>query len=67
MTARGKPRTLDWLGALRHTRITATPQVLAGHKIAAEVSIPTGFWDKTEYEATTGTHFVSLTPVGRPD
>jgi hypothetical protein len=50
-----------------HTRITATPQVLARQKIAAESGILIGFWDETEYEAVTGKAFTSLTPVGRPD
>jgi arylsulfatase A-like enzyme len=57
---------LDW-ATRHHTRITATPQVLARQKIAAESGILIGFWDETEYEAVTGKAFTSLTPVGRPD
>lgn len=57
---------LDWATG-QHSRITATPKVLAGQKIAAEVGILIGFWVEAEYEAATGTRFDSLTPVGRPD
>ena len=49
-----------------HTRITATPQVLARQKIAAESGILIGFWDEDEYEEVTGKPFTSLVPAGRP-
>jgi arylsulfatase A-like enzyme len=56
---------MDW-ASRHHTRITATPQVLAGQKRAAETGILIGFWDEAEYEAATGRQFDSLTPVGKP-
>ena len=56
---------LDW-ATRHHTRITATPDVLAGQSKAAEIGILIGFWDEDEYEWTTGQSFDSLTPVGRP-
>src|SRR6056297_47850 len=56
---------MDW-ATRHHTRITATPDVLAGQSKAAEIGILIGFWDEDEYEWTTGQSFDSLTPVGRP-
>ena len=55
---------LDW-ATRHHTRITATPAVLARQKKAAEGGILIGFWDEKEYEDTTGIAFDDLTPVGR--
>ncbi|SOE18416.1 arylsulfatase A-like enzyme [Hoeflea halophila] len=49
-----------------HSRITATPEVLAKQKLAAEIGILIGFWDEIEYEQTTGKPFSSLVPVGAP-
>lgn len=49
-----------------HTRITATPGVLAGQKRAAETGILIGFWDEADYECTTGFPFADLQPSGRP-
>ncbi|MCR9125130.1 MAG: sulfatase-like hydrolase/transferase [Rhodobacteraceae bacterium] len=63
--ARMEAAMLRW-ATRHHTRITATPQVLAGQKQAAETGILIGFWDEEEYEAETGKRFDSLTPVGRP-
>lgn len=57
---------LSW-SMQHHSRITATPKVLAGQKRAAENGILIGFWDEAEYEAATGTPFDSLTPAGRPE
>jgi arylsulfatase A-like enzyme len=54
---------LDW-ATRHHTRITATPAVLARQKKAAEGGILIGFWDEKEYQETTGIAFDSLTPVG---
>ena len=56
---------LDW-ARRHHSRITATPQVLANQTKASENGILIGFWDEAEYEATTGKPFDSLKPVGRP-
>jgi len=56
---------LDW-ATRHHTRITATPDVLAGQSKAAEIGILIGFWDEDEYEWTTGQSFDSLIPIGRP-
>ena len=56
---------LQW-ATRHHTRITATPQVLAGQTKAAETGILIGFWDAEEYEATTGIAFSDLKPAGRP-
>lgn len=64
--ARMEAALLDW-ATRHHTRVTATPKVLEGQKIAAEVGILIGFWDEQEYEATTGKPFDSLKPVGRPN
>jgi arylsulfatase A-like enzyme len=47
-----------------HTRITATPEVLARQRKSAEHGILIGFWDEAEYEANTGKPFESLLPVG---
>ncbi|MEM6373498.1 MAG: sulfatase-like hydrolase/transferase [Pseudomonadota bacterium] len=64
--ARLKEALLAW--SLRHhTRVTATPSVLAGQKTATETGILIGFWDAEEYEAEAGKPFDSLVPVGRPD
>ncbi|WP_299694987.1 sulfatase-like hydrolase/transferase [uncultured Tateyamaria sp.] len=49
-----------------HTRITATPQVLAGQSKAAETGILIGFWDEAEFAEVTGFAFADLQPVGRP-
>ena len=63
--ARMERALLNW--AMRHhSRITATPAVLARQKIAAESGILIGFWDEAEYEAATGKPFDSLAPAGRP-
>jgi len=56
---------LDW-ATRHHTRITATPAVLASQKTAAEGGILIGFWDEKDYKSATGIDFESLTPVGRP-
>lgn len=64
--ARMEGALLDW-ATRHHTRITATPQVLEGQKVAADVGILIGFWDEQEYEAETGKPFDSLKPVGRPN
>jgi len=55
---------LNW-ATRHHTRITATPAVLARQKKAAEGGILIGFWDEAEYKAATGIDFGSLIPVGR--
>ncbi len=55
---------LDW-ATRHHTRITATPAVLARQKKAAEGGILIGFWDEKEFEDNTGIAFNDLTPVGR--
>ena len=49
-----------------HTRITATPDVLARQKMAAKAGILIGFWDADEYEAHTGIAFADLKPQGPP-
>lgn len=56
---------LKW-ATQHHTRITATPEVLARQTKAAESGVLIGFWDEEEYEATTGKPFSSLVPIG-PD
>ncbi len=56
---------LDW-ATRHHTRITASPEVLARQKRAAETGILIGFWDEGEYETATGKAFSDLQPVGRP-
>ena len=56
---------LGW--ALRHhSRVTATPAVLASQSEAAETGILIGFWDESEFENVTGMTFESLKPIGRP-
>ena len=64
--ARMEAALLDW-ARCHHTRITATPAVLASQKIAAEGGILIGFWDEQEYEEATGKPFSSLIPSGRPE
>jgi len=56
---------LDW-ARRHHTRITATPGVLARQKKAAETGILIGFWDEAEYLQATGQRFEDLKPVGKP-
>lgn len=63
--ARMEAALLDW-ATRHHTRITATPEVLARQSKAAESGILIGFWDADEYEAAVGKPFSSLTPQGRP-
>ena len=46
-----------------HTRITATPAVLAGQKKAAQNGILIGFWDEKEYQDATGVDFSKLRPA----
>ncbi|MEY1554957.1 sulfatase-like hydrolase/transferase [Yoonia sp. R2331] len=55
---------LHW-ATRHHTRITATPAVLARQKRAAKDGILIGFWDETEYEEATGLAFAELKPVGK--
>jgi len=55
---------LKW-ATRHHTRVTATPAVLARQKVAAESGILIGFWDEAEYLNAVGKAFDSLTPVGR--
>ncbi|MEO0381412.1 MAG: sulfatase/phosphatase domain-containing protein, partial [Pseudomonadota bacterium] len=62
--ARMEEALLTW-ATQHHTRITATPAVLAGQKTAAETGILIGFWDEAEYEAVVGKAFSDLVPVGR--
>jgi arylsulfatase A-like enzyme len=64
--ARMASALLDW-SRRHHTRITATPTVLARQKVAAKNGILIGFWDEEEYEAVTGKAFSSLMPIGRPE
>ncbi|MEJ6389564.1 sulfatase-like hydrolase/transferase [Gymnodinialimonas ulvae] len=63
--ARMEAALLTW-ATQHHTRITATPAVLAGQKMAAQQGILIGFWDEAEFEAHTGMRFEDLTPQGRP-
>ncbi|SIN75765.1 sulfatase-like hydrolase/transferase [Vannielia litorea] len=63
--ARMEAALLDW-ATRHHTRITATPEVLARQKRAAETGILIGFWDEAEFEAATGKAFADLRPTGRP-
>lgn len=56
---------LDW-AKRHHSRITATPEVLARQKLAAETGILIGFWDEAEYKQVTNKPFESLVPVGKP-
>jgi len=62
--ARMEAALLEW-ATRHHTRITATPEVLARQKRAAESGILIGFWDEAEYLQTVGKSFGSLTPQGR--
>ncbi|WP_299730440.1 sulfatase-like hydrolase/transferase [uncultured Tateyamaria sp.] len=63
--ARMKDALSAW--ALRHhTRVTATPEVLASQTTATDTGILIGFWDADDYEAAAGKPFSSLVPVGRP-
>ncbi len=48
-----------------HTRITATPAVLARQKTAAKDGILIGFWDEEEYLTATGQAFHDLKPSGK--
>jgi len=63
--ARMEAALLQW-ASRHHTRITATPAVLARQKIAAETGILIGFWDEDDYEKTVGKPFSALVPHGRP-
>ena len=63
--ARMESALLKW-ATRHHTRVTATPEVLARQKIAAESGILIGFWDEAEYQDAVGKPFSSLTPQGRP-
>lgn len=56
---------LSW-SRRHHTRITATPEILARQSKTAEGGILIGFWDEDEYETFTGKDFQSLKPAGRP-
>ncbi len=56
---------LSW-ASQHHTRITVTPEFVAGLGNAAQAGILIGFWDEAEYEAETGKPFESLVPVGPP-
>ncbi|MEM9241254.1 MAG: sulfatase-like hydrolase/transferase, partial [Pseudomonadota bacterium] len=60
--ARMEAALLTW-ATRHHTRITATPQVLARQKQAAASGILIGFWDAEEYQTATGIPFDNL--VGR--
>ncbi len=62
--ARMEAALLTW-ATRHHARITATPQVLAGQRRAAQDGILIGFWDEAEYEAATGIAFGDLKPQGR--
>ena len=64
--ARMEAALLRW-ATRHHTRITATPKVLAGQKTAASSGILIGFWDEVEFEAVTGFAFEELQPEGRTD
>lgn len=55
---------LEW-ATRHHTRITATPEVLAGQKRAAKSGVLIGFWDEEEFKDDTGIPFDSLKPVGK--
>ncbi|MEO4041812.1 sulfatase-like hydrolase/transferase [Hoeflea sp. CAU 1731] len=55
---------LEW-STRHHTRITATPEVLARQKRAAESGVLIGFWDEQEFKDDTGIPFDSLKPVGK--
>ena len=62
--ARMEAALLDW-ARRHHTRITATPEVLARQTKAAETGILIGFWDEAEYEAAVGKSYDTLVPQGR--
>jgi len=55
---------LKW-ATQHHTRITATPTVLAGQKTAAKDGILIGFWDEGEYLNATGQAFGDLEALGK--
>ncbi len=55
---------LEW-ATRHHTRITATPEVLAAQKRAAKSGVLIGFWDEQEFKDDTGIPFDSLKPVGK--
>jgi arylsulfatase A-like enzyme len=61
--ARMDAALLRW-ATRHHTRITATPAVLARQKRAAKDGILIGFWDEDEYQSATGQAFRDLKPVG---
>ena len=61
--ARMNAALLKW-ATRHHTRITATPAVLARQKRAAKDGILIGFWDENEYERATGQAFSKLKPLG---
>jgi len=61
---RMKAALLKW-ATRHHTRITATPKVLAGQKRAAKDGILIGFWDEDEYQSATGQAFSDLEPLGK--
>ncbi|SFR40006.1 sulfatase-like hydrolase/transferase [Litoreibacter janthinus] len=56
---------LSW-ATQHHSRITATPEILACQDNATEVGILIGFWDEDDYETVAGKPFSSLLPVGAP-
>lgn len=56
---------LGW-ATRHHNRITATPEVLARQKRAAETGILIGFWDEDEYQDAVGKPFTALVPHGPP-
>jgi len=62
--ARMEAALLHW-ATQHHTRVTATPTVLANQKKAAEAGILIGYWDEAEYLETVGKPFDSLKPIGR--
>lgn len=62
--ARMEAALLTW-ATRHHTRVTATPNVLARQSKAAEAGILIGFWDEAEYLDSAGKAFDTLTPVGR--
>ena len=65
--ARMEAALLTW-ATRHHTRITATPAVLASQSAPAEKEgILIGFWDEAEFEASTGFAFEDLQPVGKPN
>ena len=62
--ARLEAALLTW-ATRHHTRITATPNVLARQSKAAETGILIGFWDEDEFLEAVGKPFDARTPVGR--